>query len=136
MLLQIPQHHLIHDPASESSILIFESQTNGSQNPPFINSLSRSATGAITAHPGKTLGAGESKLLITRVIPGVMIETMEFRCRETRDSGDYFAIGTELEVIPVASGIRKLAVDQIQSLPWLSNGGQVQTPGLRVWTMT
>jgi hypothetical protein len=132
MLLQIPQHHLIHDPASESSILIFESQTNGSQNPPFINSLSRSATGAITAHPGKTLGAGESKLLITRVIPGVIIETMEHRYRGDSGFCHYFAIGTELEVIPVASGIRKLAVDQIQSLPWLSNGESVPNVGTEI----
>jgi len=125
MLLQNPQHHLIPNPASESSILIIESHTNGSQHPPFINSLSRAGTGAITAYPGKTLGAGESRLLITRVVPGSIVETMEHR--HLGDSGfwRYFAIGTDLEVMPIASGIRKLADDNIQSLPWLSNGGPV-----------
>lgn len=130
MLLQTPRHHLIRDAASEYSILIIESDTNGSPTPPFINALTRSAAGALTAHPGKTLGAGESKLLINRVMPGVMIETMEFR--HAGDSGlwQYFTIGTEWEIIPIASGIRKLDADHIQSLPWLSNGGPV--PNTRV----
>ncbi len=118
MLLQIPQHHLIHDPASESLILIIESDTTGSQTPPLINSLFRSATGAITVHPGKTFGAGESKLLITRVIPGVMIETLE--SRHAGDSGlwRYFIIGTDLKIIPIASGIKKFVDDGIRALPW------------------
>lgn len=130
MLLQTPRHHLIRDPASESSVLIIESHANGSPNPPFVNALSRSPTGAITAHPGKTLGAGESKLLITRVIPGDMIETVEFR--HVGDSGfwRYFTIGTEWEIIPIASAIRKLADANIHSLPCLSNGGPVQNAGI------
>jgi hypothetical protein len=132
MLLQTPRHHLIRDPASRSSILIIESDTNGSQNQPFINSLYRSATGTITAHPGKTLGAGESKLLINRVLPGIMIETMEFR--HAGDSGfwRYFTIGTEWEIIPIASGIRKLAADHIQALLWLSNGVPVPNTGIEI----
>ena len=42
----------------------------------------------------------------------------------------YFSIGTESEVIPIASGIRKLAADHIQSLPWLSHGGPVPNTGV------
>lgn len=130
MLLQTPRHHLIRDPASGSSILIIESHTNGSQNPPFIKCLSRDGTGAITAYPGKTLGAGESKLLITRVRPGSIVETMEFQ--HAGDSGlwRYFTFGTELEIIPIASGIRKLADDNLQSLPSLSNGGPDSNTGI------
>jgi hypothetical protein len=127
MLLKTPRHHLFRDPASESLILIIESDTTGSQNQSFINSHSRSATGAITAHPGKTLGAGVSKLLITRVSPGLMIETLEFRHAGDPGLWRYFTIGTDLKFIPIASGIKKFVDDGIRALPWHAWSGPVSS---------
>jgi hypothetical protein len=132
MLLQNPQHHHIRDPKSNSSILIIESQTNGSQISPNINCLSRDRTGAITALPGKTIGPGESKLLITRVMPGSIVETMELRHQGDSGFWRYFTIGTELEVMPIASGIRKFANDNIQSLPCTLQGGPSPIAGIEI----
>lgn len=41
-------------------------------------------------------------------------------------------IGTELKIIPIASGIRKLDDDKIHSLPSLSNGGPVPSVGIEI----
>lgn len=132
MLLQTPRHHLIRDPNSDSTVLIIESHTNGSENSPFINALSRDGTGSITALPGKTLGPGESKLLITRVRPGSIVETMVLR--HTGDSGiwRYFTIGTGLELIPVIASVRELIGDDLRTLPCTLQGGPAPNAGIEI----
>ena len=116
MLLQNPRHHLIHDPKNHSAILIIESHANGSANPPSIHCLSRAGNSEITTHPGQILGSGESKLMITRVRPGVIIETMEHRHAGDLDLERHYSVGPELEVIPVASGNGMLAGDHLLSI--------------------
>lgn len=118
MLLQTPRHHHILDPESESAILIIETHAKGSVSPPTINCLSRSSLGKITAYPGKILGSGESKLLITRVKPGVMIESMELRSAGDFYLWRYFVIGTGFLLIPITSSRRKLSGDDLRALPW------------------
>ncbi len=130
MSFQNPQHHHIRDPDCVSSILIIESHTHGSEIPPFISSLSRAGTGAVTDHPGKTLGAGESKLLITRVMPGEIVETMEFRQRGDSGFWRYFVVGTGFQLIPVTSSRRKLIGAELLALPWPLQGDPEPDSGL------
>ncbi len=130
MPLQNPRHHHIHDPESDSAILIIESHANGSTVPPAIHCLSRAGNGKITIHPGQIIGVGESKILITRVRPGVIIEIMA-RCHDG-DSGlwRYHAIGTGFELVPVTSSRRELATCDLQSLPWPLQGDPAPNTGL------
>lgn len=130
MLLQTPRHHHIRDPESDSSILIIESHTNGSANPPAIQCLSRAGNGEITTHPGHILGVGESKLLITRVKPGVVIEAMALRHDGDSRLWRYHAIGNRFELIPVASSRRELVTGDLQSLPWPLQGDPAPCTGL------
>lgn len=129
MLLQTPRHHHIRDPETHSAILIVEAHANGSANPPSIRCLSRAGNGGITVHPGLILGAGESKLLITRVRPDVIIETMEHR--HAGDSGleRHYSVGPGLEVIPVASGNGMPAGDHVPSIRSPSHGHPVPDNG-------
>jgi hypothetical protein len=130
MLLQTPRHHHIRDPETNTAILIIESHTNGSANPSAIQCLSRAGNGDITTHPGHILGVGESKLLITRVKPGVVIEAMALRHDRDSRLWRYHAIGNCFELIPVASSSWELVTGDLQSLPWQLQGDPAPCTGL------
>jgi hypothetical protein len=111
-----PQIHVIPDPDSVSAILIIEFGTNGSENPPFISCFSRAKTGETTTHHGKIIGEGDCKLFITRVLPSVIIKTMETAHAENPEFFRYFTIGRGFKLIQIASSRRDLVTDEIPIL--------------------